>query len=1029
MVGWNRSSPADETIKDQEPAINGFFRGREQLISGWILDLQDPQRKHDVEVLVGGKSIGLARGDRYDPLVQSHHGGDGHYAFAIYYDGELTSGPIETRVVDRDTGIELRSKQPFVKPPSRSGPPLEIHKVTFGKTVELCGRVGAYPWGGDLGLEFWVGEDRVASSLPVVGSQNEGLFTCQVGSEALRYLLAGNIEIALPGLKEAGLAVPVRKLPLVAVVSQQKDRLRIELRGDFEQVGPISVTTRFKAADVIGTEEISMASKVATIRPPADFKLGDDSIDILIADAAVPTRIEWPLLNDVQFQEVGRDGSPWEASKNARVDSGFFAFPASLADEHELSGHIAHVWRETDGSSLRLCQQIEEISEKGGSVSITTFVRGTRKAQLSIRLRDDKGVISETSVTSRTSDTWNLLRLNYNKQREIVGRLIFEVEASGRNVTDLEVTLGNSRQAQESIGDVVGSNLLANAGLEHWPHGAGVRQHSTRGEVCASWKIFNRGTPAPFFTRAVVDPSDSSLGLAAAAAEVTQYLRLEANFVSDDLTGRPLVLRFRAGCPPAARQLLARQADAIPQFAVIDRVFIIRRTRVTRPGSFEERDEVAAVFARKLPVSSQIEAFEYKLEPIEEREELYHDDAVAVDESYHLAFDFRHPTVIALYEVEILPIESTEDRFEPARLKVEDRNIELQIETLQAVSHWRGQTPVRVAAPAPDLFHAPLKWTSGPSRQPVAIVVPVYNALVETLACLDSMNGSTTVPILVRVIDDGSDKSVRDALEQYARDKPWVQVHSFSQNRGYTFAADYGIREACTDWVVLLNSDTIATRGWLEGMLSCAHSNPEIAFVGPLSNAASYQSVPELYDASRKWKINRLPQDMTPEDMADLVRKVSVKDYPEVPLLNGFCTLMKRSAFMELGGLNPTAFPVGYGEENDLCLRAGKAGFKLAVADDVYVYHVKSASFGNSRREELTKNGNAALRRLHPEVDISVLTTRFRETPALVAMRQTIRTELSRLHESPADERQVVTSSEPPLEPVEQDREPQLQKA
>jgi len=132
--------------------------------------------------------------------------------------------------------------------------------------------------------------------------------------------------------------------------------------------------------------------------------------------------------------------------------------------------------------------------------------------------------------------------------------------------------------------------------------------------------------------------------------------------------------------------------------------------------------------------------------------------------------------------------------------------------------------------------------------------------------------------------------------------------------------------------------------------------------------------------------------------MAEIVRRVSSRDYPKVPLLNGFCTLMKRSVFIELGGLNPTAFPTGYGEENDLCLRAAKAGAKLAVADDVYVYHVKSASFGNARREELTKNGNAALRKLHPEVDISALTTRFRDTPALVAIRQAVAEELAKLH-------------------------------
>ena len=37
---------------------------------------------------------------------------------------------------------------------------------------------------------------------------------------------------------------------------------------------------------------------------------------------------------------------------------------------------------------------------------------------------------------------------------------------------------------------------------------------------------------------------------------------------------------------------------------------------------------------------------------------------------------------------------------------------------------------------------------------------------------LQSLNGSTTVPILVQIIDDGSDQPVRLGLEEYARDRP-----------------------------------------------------------------------------------------------------------------------------------------------------------------------------------------------------------------------------------------------------------------
>ena len=1020
-------SVAGETDKS-DPTVNGFFRGREQLVSGWVLDLKDPQRKHDVEVFVGGKSIGKARGDRFDALVQSHHGGDGLYAFAIYHNADLSSGPVEAKVLDAATGAELRSKQPYVTRSSRTGSPLEIRKLTIGKTIELLGRVGAYPWGDELSLEIWVGTTRVVSSIPVVGSQSEGLFTAQLSSEALGHLITNDVEIALPGLKEAGLAVPFHKVQLAAAVSQQEGHLRVELRGTFEQTGPIPLTVRLKKDTAVVEEQISVVAGTAKLKIPRDFELDDNSLELFIFDVSVPVRMEWPLLEDAQFRTIGQESSPWSVSDNADAEPGFFAFPAPLADEHELSGYITHLTRRKPTDPLLLSQRTSS-SPGRKNASVVGFARAPKKARITVRLRDEQGVVLETATTSRSGGAWNLFMLDLHGQREIVGELFFEVEASGPGVTNVDVALGHSRRAEAPNPVHLGANLLANDGMQHWPYGAGILEHSVEGSVAAGWKITNRGTPATFYTRALMHPTDNAIGLGIAAPEVSRHLRADIDFAVDEVAARPLVVRFRAGVPLSVKQMLSRQVDATPQFAIIDRIAVVRRVRITTRDSFEEREEVAAVFARKIPISSEIERFEFEVPAIEEPDSPSPVDSTSFEERYLLAFDFRHPTTIALFDIEVFARESIEETLSPPALRVEDRNIQLQIETLRSVAHWSGPTPVKVLDSSRANDPEPLKWEVGPSREPVTVVIPVFNALTETLACLDSLSRSSSVPILVRLIDDGSDEPVRHALENYARDKPWVHVHALERNRGYTYAADYGIRSARTDWVVLLNSDTVVTRGWLEGMLSCAHSNPGIAFVGPLSNAASYQSIPELYDASRKWKANRLPPGVSPEDMAGIVRKVSSKDYPVVPLLNGFCTMMKRSVFIQLGGLNPAAFPAGYGEENDLCLRALKAGVKLAVADDVYVYHVKSASFGSVRREELTKNGNAALRKLHPEVDVSALTARFRDTPALVAVRQAVSAELAKVY-GPAESNGFDKSALPDHQHVgETDRQKQFQKA
>jgi GT2 family glycosyltransferase len=271
------------------------------------------------------------------------------------------------------------------------------------------------------------------------------------------------------------------------------------------------------------------------------------------------------------------------------------------------------------------------------------------------------------------------------------------------------------------------------------------------------------------------------------------------------------------------------------------------------------------------------------------------------------------------------------------------------------------------------------------------VVVCVHNAAEETLACLRSLCTTSETPHTVHIVDDASDALVAARLDAFIVDKPWMRITRNAVNEGYTRSADKGVRAARSDWVVLLNSDTVTTPGWLEGLLEAAASDPAIAFVGPVSNAATFQSVPELYAPNQTFMVNSLPAGWSPADMAAYVAQVSDRAVPETPLLNGFCTLIRRSVFLELGGFNAGAFPAGYGEENDLCTRAVKAGHKLVVADHVYVHHHKSASFGGERRAELAKAGSRALKLLHPDVDYAALTAGFRDLPALVNLRAAVR--------------------------------------
>ncbi len=251
----------------------------------------------------------------------------------------------------------------------------------------------------------------------------------------------------------------------------------------------------------------------------------------------------------------------------------------------------------------------------------------------------------------------------------------------------------------------------------------------------------------------------------------------------------------------------------------------------------------------------------------------------------------------------------------------------------------------------------------------VDIIVCIHNALDDVKKCLESVLRYTAPPYSLILVDDGSDTPTKSYLEDFAIS---YGVHLIRNDaaRGYTFASNQGMRFSTADYVVLLNSDTIVTPEWIDRMVECAESDARTGIVGPLSNTASWQSVPDI-ETNGDWAQNTLPNDMTVDTMGRMIAKYSARLYPDIPFLNGFCLMIKRSLINEIGYFDEETFGKGYGEEDDYSIRTRKSGWNLRVADDVYIYHAQSRSYSNEKRKELCERAGKALIKKHGEDIIS----------------------------------------------------------
>lgn len=265
------------------------------------------------------------------------------------------------------------------------------------------------------------------------------------------------------------------------------------------------------------------------------------------------------------------------------------------------------------------------------------------------------------------------------------------------------------------------------------------------------------------------------------------------------------------------------------------------------------------------------------------------------------------------------------------------------------------------------LADAPLptveKWHSAP---PAAIVVPIYNSPQCVQRCIAALLRHTPAARRKILIDDAStDPAIAQILREFAR-RPDILIRRNERNLGYTASCNLGIELAGRADVVLLNADTQVGPRWLERLRLTAHAEAGIGTVTAVSDNAGAFSVPELE------KFCPIPERWTLEQAQRALLQQCAGCLPQLPTGNGFCMYVKREVFDRVGVLDVAAFPSGYGEENDLCQRAEREGFRHVIAGDVFVQHERSASFGEERRAALGAQGMAVLRQRYPDYEAKV---------------------------------------------------------
>jgi GT2 family glycosyltransferase len=198
-----------------------------------------------------------------------------------------------------------------------------------------------------------------------------------------------------------------------------------------------------------------------------------------------------------------------------------------------------------------------------------------------------------------------------------------------------------------------------------------------------------------------------------------------------------------------------------------------------------------------------------------------------------------------------------------------------------------------------------------------SIVIPAHNAADALLSLLRSLEAQTLGrdAFEVVVVDNAStDTTAAVAASGGAR---VVSEPRPSRAR----ARNAGVGAALADRIAFVDAECEADPGWLEALLRCLDRSPVVA--GPVRL--------------------RLPATPSALERFDVLWRFHQREHVERDGWAASANLaVTRAAFDAVGGFDPAYHQIG--EDVDLCLRAGAAGYPIAFCADAWISHPAEGS-------------------------------------------------------------------------------------
>jgi GT2 family glycosyltransferase len=226
----------------------------------------------------------------------------------------------------------------------------------------------------------------------------------------------------------------------------------------------------------------------------------------------------------------------------------------------------------------------------------------------------------------------------------------------------------------------------------------------------------------------------------------------------------------------------------------------------------------------------------------------------------------------------------------------------------------------------------------------LSIIIVNFNAEKFLVECLDSIYAQTKqISFDIWVVDNNSaDASVPMVLQNF----PQVNLIENKENGGFARANNQAIAKRISDYILLLNPDTLILQNAIEKVVDFMDRNPTVGICGckvlnedGTLQLACRRSIPtpgvaffRLTGLSKLFPNSKI--------MAKYNLTYLDPDSPhQVDAVSGAFLMIRKEVVGDIGLLDERFFM--YGEELDWCLRAKKAGWAIMYYPNAEIVHYK----------------------------------------------------------------------------------------